>query len=132
MEKDFVDEMIEESIKRDPEFLSLIEEARQRLALLHDLATLRACAHISKKNLAKRIKISQSAITRLEEGVLDPHLSTLQRYAASIGKRLEWRLVDAQSVENVQTDTGRDMPLRPPTPVPHNLPLYGDGSLASN
>ena len=105
MEQDFVDEMIEESIKRDPEFLSLMEEADQRLALLHDLATLRAHAHISKKALAKRLKIPQSAIARLEAGVLDPHLSTIQRYAASIGKRLEWRLVDAQLPENVQAET---------------------------
>jgi DNA-binding XRE family transcriptional regulator len=105
MEQDFLDEMIEESIKRDPEFAVLMEEARQRRALLHNLATLRARANISKKTLAKRLKMSKSAITDLEAGRVDPYLSTVQRYAAIIGKRLEWRLVDAQSPEKVQTET---------------------------
>jgi DNA-binding XRE family transcriptional regulator len=105
MEQDFLDEMIEESTKRDPEFPVLMEEARQRRALLNNLATLRARAHISKKTIAKRIKLSRSALADLEVGSVDPYLSTVQRYAASIGKRLEWRLVDAQSPENAETDT---------------------------
>jgi DNA-binding XRE family transcriptional regulator len=105
MEQDFVDEMIEELTKRDPEVPVLMEEARQRLALLLDLATIRARAGISPKKLAKRLKMSRSALADLEEGSVDPYLSTVQRYAASIGKRLEWRLVDAQSPENVQTET---------------------------
>jgi DNA-binding XRE family transcriptional regulator len=104
MEKDFVDEMIEESIKRDPEFAVLMEEAHQQRALLNNLAALRVHAGISKKTLAKRLNKSQSAITDLEAGRVDPYLSTVQRYAAIIGKRLEWRLVDAQSPEKVQTD----------------------------
>lgn len=33
MEQDFLDEMIEESTKRNPEFPSLMEEARQRRLL---------------------------------------------------------------------------------------------------
>src|SRR5579864_9556937 len=113
MEQDFLDEIIEESTKRNPEFPVLMEEAGQRLALLHDLATLRARARISKKTLAKRLQISQSALTDLETASTDLRLSTAQRYAASIGKRLEWRLVDAQSPENVQVETlsaSQDMP----------------------
>jgi len=105
MEQDFVEEMIEESIKRDPEFAVLIEEAEQRQALLNNLATLRAQAKISKKTLAKRLKRSMSAIKDLETGSIDPYLSTVQRYAAIIGKRLEWSIVDAQPPENSQIDT---------------------------
>ena len=81
-----------------------MEEARQRQALLHDLATLRARAGISKKTLAKRLRMSKSAITDLEADRADVNLSTVQRYAAIIGKRLEWRLVDAQLAEEVQSD----------------------------
>jgi len=95
MEKDFLDEMIEESTKNNPEFPALIEEARQRRALLNDLAALRSRSRISQETVAKRVKTSQSAIARLEAGNVDPRLSTLQRYAASIGKRVEWTLVDA-------------------------------------
>jgi predicted transcriptional regulator len=95
MEQDFLDEMIEESTKRNPEFPSLMEEARQRRILLKNLAALRVRARISQQTVAKRVRTSQPAIARLEAGVVDPRLSTLQRYAASIGKRVEWTLVDA-------------------------------------
>lgn len=97
--------MIEESIKRDPEFAVLMEEAEQRQALLNNLATLRTQAKISKKTLAKRLKKSQAAIKDLETGHTDSYLSTVQRYAAIVGKRLEWTIVDAQPPENTQTDT---------------------------
>ena len=96
MEQDFLDEMIEESTKRNPEFLSLMEEARQRRALLDALAAIRSRSRISQSSIAKRIKTSQPAIARLEAGTVDPRLSTLQRYAASVGKRIQWTLVDAQ------------------------------------
>ena len=34
---------------------------------------------------------------RVEAGEIDPRLSTVQRYAASIGKRVRWRIVDADA-----------------------------------
>jgi len=95
MEQDFLDEMIEESTKRNPDFPTLMEEARQRRALLSHLAAIRSRSKISQKTIAKRIKTSQPAIARLEAGIVNPRLSTLQRYAASVGKRIEWTLVDA-------------------------------------
>lgn len=95
MEQDFLDEMIEESTRRNPDFPSLMEEAHQRRALLNKLAAVRISARISQQAVAKRIKTSQPAIARLEAGDVDPRLSTLQRYAASLGKRVEWILVDA-------------------------------------
>ena len=96
MDKDFLDEMIEVSTKNNPEFPALMEEARQRRALLNDLVAIRSRSRISQETVAKRVKTSQSAIARLEAGSVDPRLSTLQRYAASLGKRVKWTLVDAQ------------------------------------
>ena len=95
MEPDFLDEMIEESTKSNSEFPSLMEEARQRRALLDALSAIRSRSRISQSAIAKRIKTSQSAIARLEAGIVDPRLSTVQRYAASVGKRIQWTLVDA-------------------------------------
>ncbi|MBV9230194.1 MAG: XRE family transcriptional regulator [Chloroflexi bacterium] len=71
-----------------------MEEARQRRALLSNLAAIRARAHISQQTIARRLRTSQPAIARLEAGAVDPRLSTVQRYAASVGKRVEWILVD--------------------------------------
>jgi predicted transcriptional regulator len=95
MEQDFLDEMIEESTRRNHQFPSLLEDARQRRALLEALAAIRSRSRISQSALAKRIHTSQSAIARLEAGIVDPRLSTIQRYAASVGKRIQWTLVDA-------------------------------------
>ena len=95
MEQDFLDEMIEESTKSNPEFPALMEEARQRRALLQALAAVRSRSRISQSAIAKQIKTSQPAIARLEAGTVDPRFSTLQRYAASVGKRIEWTIVDA-------------------------------------
>jgi predicted transcriptional regulator len=95
MEQDFLDEIVEESTRRNAEFPSLMEEARQRRALLEALTAIRSHSRISQSALAKRIHTSQSAIARLEAGIVDPRLSTIQRYAASVGKRIQWTLVDA-------------------------------------
>ncbi|MBA2286710.1 MAG: XRE family transcriptional regulator [Ktedonobacteraceae bacterium] len=72
-----------------------MEEARQRRELLNALAAIRSHSQISQSTVAKRIRTSQPAIARLEAGIIDPRLSTLQRYAASVGKRIQWTLVDA-------------------------------------
>jgi hypothetical protein len=48
MEQDFLDEMIEESTKRNPDFPSLMEEAQQRRALLNKLTAIRMSARISQ------------------------------------------------------------------------------------
>jgi len=95
LKQDFLDEMIEESTKSNPEFPSLMEEARQRRALLNALADVRGRSRLSQSAIAKRIKTSQPAIARLEAGTVDPRLSTLQRYAASVGKRIQWTIIDA-------------------------------------
>ena len=94
MEQDFLDEMIAESTQKDPQFPQLIEEARQRRELLQKLAALRISAHITQAVIAKRIKTSQPAVARMEAGIIDPRLSSIQRYAASVGKRVSFTLVD--------------------------------------
>src|SRR5260221_11228890 len=96
MEQDFLDEMIEESTRSNSEFPSLMEEAHQRRALLEALAAIRSGSRISQSAIAKRIKTSQSAIARLEAGIVDPRLSTVQSYAARVGKRYQWSLVEAE------------------------------------
>jgi hypothetical protein len=58
MEQDFLDEMIEESTKRNPEFPSLMEEARQRRALLNALTAVRSRSQISQSAIARQIKTS--------------------------------------------------------------------------
>ncbi len=96
MEPDFLDEMIAESTERNPNLPTLMEEARQRRALLEALASVREQARIPQRTVAEGMETSQPAVARMEAGTVDPRLSTLQRYAASVGKRLVWQIVDAE------------------------------------
>jgi DNA-binding XRE family transcriptional regulator len=94
-EQDFLDEMIAEFTAPDPNFPQLLAEEVQRRELIHDLAALRAEQGLSQRAMAQCMDTSPSAVARLEAGASDVKLSTLQRYAAALGKKLEWRLVDA-------------------------------------
>jgi transcriptional regulator with XRE-family HTH domain len=59
-------------------------EAR-RDSLLHAMARFRGERGLSQQKVAELMATSQPAIARLEGGLLDPRLSTLERYAAAIG-----------------------------------------------
>ena len=93
-EQDFVDEMIAEFTAPDANFPQLLAEEVQRRELIHDLTALRAEQGLSQRAVAKCMDTSQSAVARLEAGASDVKLSILQRYAAALGKKIEWRLVD--------------------------------------
>jgi transcriptional regulator with XRE-family HTH domain len=64
--------------------------ARRRLAA--ELAARRRALGLSQTVVAARMGTSQSAVARLEAGDADVRLATLERYAAALGRRLEWRL----------------------------------------
>lgn len=90
--KDFLDEIIQEGTKKDPRFPKMVEAAYRRRVLLRELAAKRERAGITQKDVAARMNTSQSAVARIERGEIDAKLSTVERYAAAIGHRLEWRV----------------------------------------
>jgi ribosome-binding protein aMBF1 (putative translation factor) len=93
--KDFLDEIIEEGTKKNPRFPEMVEAAYRRRVLLRELAAKRERAGITQKDVATAMKTSQSAVARMEHGEIDAKLSTVDRYAAAIGQRLEWRVKKA-------------------------------------
>src|SRR2546425_9064151 len=95
VEPDFLDEIIAESSKGHPEFPQLVEAAYRRRKLLRALAGERERAGISQTAVAARMKTSQSAVARLEAGEIDAKMSTVERFAAAVGKRVDWRRVKA-------------------------------------
>ncbi|MGH2351397.1 MAG: helix-turn-helix domain-containing protein [Chloroflexota bacterium] len=90
MGKEFLDEMVGEHTARDPSFPTLLEEAKERRTRLRKLAELRASQGLSQTEVAARMGTSQSVVARIESGAVDTKLSTLERYARAIGRRLEW------------------------------------------
>jgi hypothetical protein len=72
--------------------MALRRMAEERRRLVTDLAAERQAARLSQTEVAARMGTSQSAVARLESGEADARASTLERYAAAIGRQITWRL----------------------------------------
>ena len=94
--RDFLDEIVDERNKRNPVFPDLVEAALRRRQLLRELATRREKLGLSQTAVAARMGTSQSAVARLEAGEIDAKLSTVERFAAALGERIEWRIAKAR------------------------------------
>lgn len=77
---------------RRPTVFPGFSEMAQRCALARQLVACRVDLGLSQTEVAARMKTSQSAVARLESGSSDVRLSTLERYATALGRRLAWRL----------------------------------------
>jgi transcriptional regulator with XRE-family HTH domain len=66
--------------------------AQERRSLAAALSSRRLELGLSQTEVAARMGTSQSAVARLESGDADLRLSTLERYAAALGQRLDWKL----------------------------------------
>lgn len=95
-QKDFLDEMVAERTGRNPVFPQLQEAAIVRRELLRALAQEREAQHLSQTAVAAAMGTSQSSLARLERTASDVKISTVQRFAAAVGLRVEFHLVDAE------------------------------------
>jgi ribosome-binding protein aMBF1 (putative translation factor) len=66
--------------------------AGERGRLVRELAEQRQAAGLSQTEIAARMGTSQSAVARLESGIVDVRASTLERYAAAVGSEITWKL----------------------------------------
>jgi transcriptional regulator with XRE-family HTH domain len=78
--------------RHDPVFPGFAEIAARRRELADELAARRVESGLSQTEVAARMGTSQSAVARLESGEADVRLSTLERYAAALDRRIDWRL----------------------------------------
>ncbi len=79
--------------RRRSVFPGFAEMADSRRRLVDELAARRRKLRLSQTEVAARMGTSQSAVARLEAGEADVRLSTLERYAAALGHRLQLRLM---------------------------------------
>ncbi|MGZ4197260.1 MAG: helix-turn-helix domain-containing protein [Solirubrobacteraceae bacterium] len=96
-EPDFLDEMIAKRTERNPQFPELLDAARRRRELLHALAEQREEQERSQTAIAAAMQTSQSAVARLESTASDAKISTVDRYAASLGYVVQYHLIPAEN-----------------------------------
>ena len=78
--------------RHEPVFPGFGDMARRRRELVEDLTARRRAVGLGQTEVAALMGTSQSAVARLEAGQNDVRISTLERYAAALDQRLEWRL----------------------------------------
>lgn len=77
-----------------------LAEVFSLLEAMHELKKSREAAGLSLADVAERTGIDKAALSRLETGGnSNPTIETLSRYAAAIGKRLRWTVVDAAAAD---------------------------------
>jgi predicted transcriptional regulator len=84
---------------RRSSFPGLEARSERRHELIAELTRARRESELSQTEIAARMGTSQSAVARLESGDLDARLSTLERYAAALGRTVDWQV---RSVEEQQ------------------------------
>jgi len=72
----------------DTDFAKDYEEGYERFKIGVLLRQAREEAGISQEELAKRLNTQKTAISRIENHAEDIKLSTLEKFAAALGKRL--------------------------------------------
>jgi predicted transcriptional regulator len=78
--------------RRESVFPGFKELSANRRALVDQLVDHRVELGLSQTTVAARMGTSQSAVARLESGEADLRLSTLERYAAALGRSIDWRV----------------------------------------
>jgi len=79
---------IDERKKRDRRFGEKYDEGYERFKIGVTLREARKAAGMTQEELAQRLKTKKTAISRIENHAEDVKLSTLERVASALGKRL--------------------------------------------
>jgi len=89
--KDDLDRLIDNLAEEDPDVHRRVASALERRELARELAERRRGAGMTQSELAKRMGTSQAQVTRFESGA-DTRMSTVARYAAAVGMKVDWTL----------------------------------------
>jgi transcriptional regulator with XRE-family HTH domain len=100
-----VERLIAEFKAEDPEFAEEFERGYDAFRLGVMLQLAREDAGMTQQQVAERLGTKKSAISRIENSAGDLRLSTLQRYAEAVGRRLIIELGDP--VEEVKPVAAR-------------------------
>ena len=91
--------------RKSPAFREAFDEAQQATEIARELARIRQAEGVSQAEVARRLKTSQQAISRMEHPDYEGHtLRTLVRYAESLGREL--RFVVSEPAERYGQNPG--------------------------
>lgn len=79
----------------DPDLPLRVAAALERRELARQLADRRRAAGLTQVEIADRMGTSQGQVTRFESGA-DTRLSTVARYAAALGVKIDWTITPAR------------------------------------
>lgn len=85
---DFLDKLLD-----NPEVKAEYDKLEPEYALVREMIKARKRARLTQDQVAERMGTTKSAVARLESATHKPSLRSIERYAAAIGHKLEWRLV---------------------------------------
>ena len=89
---DDLERYIEKRKKRDPEFADGFEIGYEQFKIGVILRAAREDAGLTQDDLAEKRHTKKSAISRIENHAEDIRLSTLEKFAEAIGKRLTLKI----------------------------------------
>ncbi len=89
---DDLERYIEDRKKRDPQFADGFEIGYDQFKIGVILRAAREEAGLTQDDLADRLHTKKSAISRIENHAEDIRLSTLEKFADAIGKRLTLKI----------------------------------------
>lgn len=91
-------EHLNEQLK-DPAFYQEYKALEPEYEIIRQVLTARTEQNLTQKELAERVGIKQSNISRLESGNYNPSLEFLQKIAAGLGKELHIEFRDPPQQE---------------------------------
>jgi DNA-binding XRE family transcriptional regulator len=86
-----LDSLISE-LKQNPEFEKDFDKGYEEFKIGILLKQARISAGLTQEQIAERINTKKSNISRIENHAEDIKLSTLEKFASAVGKRLEIRI----------------------------------------
>ena len=75
-------------MKKDPEFWNGYEERLETFKLGILLKQARLEAGLTQEEIAKRLKTTKSVVSRMENHSTDIRLSTLEKFAKAVGRKI--------------------------------------------
>jgi ribosome-binding protein aMBF1 (putative translation factor) len=89
-----VERYIKDRKKKSPKFAENFETGYDAFEFSVMLRQAREKAGITQETIARKLRTKKSAISRIENHSEDIRLSTLEKYAKALGKRLRVHLAD--------------------------------------